>query len=72
MLDADTLYPNKKTKLPDIASKIVQFGSLNARKKKASPELKHLFVEFDESIVGIDEETSEFRGNKRTNTLFAE
>lgn len=69
-MDADTLYPNKKTKLPEIAPKIIEFGSLNARKKKAPLELKNLIVEYDESAVGLDEESSEFRGNKARNLLF--
>lgn len=69
VLDADTLYPNKESKLPELAPKIVQFGSLNARKKKAPVELKNFIVEFEESAVGLDEESSEFRGNEATSLL---
>ncbi len=70
VLDADTLYPNKKSKLPELATKIVEFGSLNARKKKAPVELKTFMIEYDESAVGLDEESSEFRGNKATSIFF--
>lgn len=62
-MDADTLYPNKKSKLIEIAPKIVTYGLIASKKKKAPPELKTLIVEYDESTVGLDEESTEFHSN---------
>lgn len=65
ILDADNLYPNKETKLLEIAPKIVSYGSLESRKKKSPVELKNLVVEYEESVVGLDEESPEFHSKSK-------
>lgn len=70
ILDADTLYPNKKTKLAAIAPKIVSYGSLTSKKKKSPVELKTLIVEYDELVVSLDQESPEFHSKNNVKTLF--
>lgn len=58
-MDADTLYPNKNTKLSELAPKIVSYGTLKSKKRNSPEELRALVVEYDESSVGLEIDSSE-------------
>lgn len=43
---------------------IVSYGTLKSKKKKSPAELRALVIEYDESVVGLEPESTEFHGRR--------